>query len=90
MRTDGDVTVFAVNRSLDEPMPLDVIATGFGALRLHQALTLHHADLKAANTRQDPDRVKPAPLPDVRIDGECIHATLAPASWTMLRLVRSP
>jgi peptide/nickel transport system substrate-binding protein len=36
--------------------------------------------------RDDPDRVKPAPLPDVRIDGNIIHATLSPASWNVIRL----
>ena len=56
------MTLFAVNRSLDEPMPLEVTATGFGTLRLHEALQLHHADLKAVNTKQDPDRVRPVPV----------------------------
>ena len=67
------MTLFAVNRSLDEPMPLEVAATGFGTLRLHEALQLHHADLKAVNTKQDPDRVKPAPLSGVRIEGDRVY-----------------
>jgi len=67
-------------------MPLEVRATGFGTLRLREALQLHHADLKAVNTKQDPDRVMPSPLLGVRIDGDRVLATLAPASWTMLRL----
>jgi alpha-N-arabinofuranosidase len=80
------LTLFAVNRSLDEPMPLDVVAEGFGALRLRDAQQLHHADLNAVNTRDDPDRVKPVPLDGVRVAAGRIQATLAPASWTMLRL----
>jgi alpha-N-arabinofuranosidase len=67
-------------------MPLDVTATGFGALRLHEALQLHHPDLKAVNTKQDPDQVKPAPAQDARVEGEHLRATLSPVSWTMLRL----
>ena len=86
VQTEGGVTLFAVNRSLDEPMPLDVTATGFGALRLHEALQLHHPDLKAVNTKQDPDQVKPAPAQDARVEGEHLRATLSPVSWTMLRL----
>ena len=87
MRTESGVTLFAINRSLDEPMPLEVTATGFGSLRLHEALQLHHADLTAVNTKQDPDRVRPAPLANARVSGEHVSATLSPASWTMLRLV---
>jgi alpha-N-arabinofuranosidase len=87
VRTESGVTLFAINRSLDEPMPLEVTATGFGSLRLHEALQLHHADLTAVNTKQDPDRVRPAPLANARVSGEHVSATLSPASWTMLRLV---
>jgi alpha-L-arabinofuranosidase len=38
------------------------------------------------NTRDNPDRVAPVPLSDVRIEAERIDVTLTPASWTMLRL----
>jgi alpha-N-arabinofuranosidase len=90
VRTEAGVTLFAVNRSLDEPMPLQVTATGFGRLRLHEALQLHHPDLKAVNTKQDPDQVKPTPLHDVRVADHSLHAVLAPASWTTLRLLSEP
>jgi len=80
------LTLFALNRHLAEPMPLELSTTGFGELRLIEALQLQHADLHAVNTRSDPDRVKPSPLPDVQVDGERLSATLSAASWTMLRL----
>jgi alpha-L-arabinofuranosidase len=81
------LTVFAVNRSLDKAMPIEIVAEGLGPLRLREALQLYHADLRAANSREDPDRVKPVPLDDVCFEGEgLIHAILTPASWTMLRL----
>jgi alpha-L-arabinofuranosidase len=86
-REDGNaLTLFAVNRSLTETMPLEVTAADFGALRLREALQLSNPDLKAVNTQQDPDRVKPMPLDGVRMEGERLHATLPPASWTMIRL----
>ena len=83
------LTLFAVNRSLDEPMPIEIIASGFGTLLLDEALKLHHTNLKAANTRHDPENVKPAPLHGVRIEGERILAILDPASWTMLRFANA-
>jgi alpha-N-arabinofuranosidase len=87
LREDGKaLTLFALNRSLDKVMPLEVVAAGFGELRLRAARQLRHADLKAVNTRDDPMQVSPVPLDDVRIERERVHATLAPASWTMIRL----
>ena len=80
------LTLFAVNRSLDEHMPMEIVASGFGKLRLREARQFHHADLNATNTRDDPGRVAPVPLSDVRIEAERIDVTLTPASWTMLRL----
>jgi alpha-L-arabinofuranosidase len=85
VQSQDGVTLFAVNRSLDEALPLDVTATGFGTLRLHEALELHHPDLQAFYTK-DPDRVKQVPLSGVRIEGDRVYAILAPASWTMMRL----
>ena len=86
-REDGKVlTLFAVNRSLDEAMPIEIVAEGFGKLRLREARQLHHPDLNAVNTRDDPDQVKPVPLSGVQFEAEGrIQATLTPASWTMLR-----
>jgi alpha-N-arabinofuranosidase len=86
VQNEAGVTLFALNRSLDEPMPLEVTATGFGKLLLQEALQLHHADLKAVNTKQDPERVKPTSHHDVRIEAGHLSATLAPVSWTMIRL----
>jgi alpha-N-arabinofuranosidase len=81
LREDGKaLTLFALNRSLDEAMPMEVVASGFGTLRLRAARQLHHADLKAVNTREDPMQVSPASLDSVRIGGERVYATLAPAS----------
>ena len=84
--TSKTLVLFAVNRSLDESMPIEVVASGFGTLQLVEALQLCHANLKAVNTRDDSDNVKPAPLHGVRIEAERLLAELAPASWTMLRL----
>jgi alpha-L-arabinofuranosidase len=86
-REDGKaLTLFAVNRSLNEAMPIEIVAEGFGRLRLHEARQLHHPDLNAVNTPDDPDQVKPVPLGGVQFEAEGrIQATLTPASWTMLR-----
>lgn len=86
VRGDGTLTLFALNRSLDEPMTLDVSARGFGALALEQAHSLSDGDLQAVNTSAAPDRIRPAPLDGVTVADGSLTATLPPASWSVIRL----
>jgi alpha-N-arabinofuranosidase len=81
----GLLTLFALNRSLTETLPLRVTAQGFSSLAVEHALQMHDRDLKATNTKQQPDRVHPSALADVRIEGGALRATLAPASWNVIR-----
>jgi len=83
---DGGLTVFAINRSLDEAMPLDIALSGFGTLALAEALVLCHDDLDAVNTMEDPDKVRPMPLDGVSVTGDRVVLSLPAASWAMLRL----
>jgi alpha-N-arabinofuranosidase len=84
--TGDGVTVFALNRDLEQPMRLDVAIQGFGSMQLVEALSLHDGDLEAVNSSEHPDRVQPLVLNDVKISGEQLQATLPPASWSMIRL----
>jgi alpha-N-arabinofuranosidase len=82
----GTLTLFMLNRSLTEELPIDLLAGGFRNLRVMQAEQLCDADLEAINTKDAPDRVSPKPLTDVKADGERLTARLAPASWNVIRL----
>ena len=82
------LTLFALNRNLAEPMSLDVALRGFGKPVLAEALQLKHKNLKATNTKKQPHRVSPTPLKDVQPGTDRLQATLAPASWNMIRLDR--
>jgi alpha-N-arabinofuranosidase len=42
---DRTLTLFLLNRRLDEPMTVSVVASGFGGLALGRATTLRHDDL---------------------------------------------
>lgn len=83
---ERSLTVFALNRSLDSEMTMNVTAAGFGELGVKECLQLRDSDLKAANTRAAPDRIKPAALQGVKVSGDQVRATLAPASWNVIRL----
>ena len=82
----GTLTLFALNRSLTEEMPLELSAGGFKGFAVKQALQLCDPDLKATNTRAAPDRVSTKPLTGVRIDGDALQVRLAPASWNVVQL----
>jgi alpha-N-arabinofuranosidase len=62
---------------------------GFDRLEVEQALELHDSDLQAANTKNHPERIKPAPLASVATEEHRLRATLAPASWNVIRLTSS-
>ncbi len=83
---DGGVSVFALNRDLRQPLRLRAEIRGLGSLRVIDAQTLHDGDLKAANTSEQPDRIKPALLDGVAWEGGTVAAELPPASWTIIRL----
>jgi alpha-N-arabinofuranosidase len=79
------VTLFALNRSLTEEMPLRVGLNGFTRVGVDRAMQLHDADLEAVNTEQSPQRVQPTPL-GVQTGDARVSATLRPASWNVIRL----
>ena len=80
----GGLSLFALNRDLRQPISVTVEARGFGRLAVGPALELRHADLKAVNTKAAPDRVKPAALTGVGIDGGKLRMELSPASWNVI------
>lgn len=82
----GRLTLFALNRSLDQALALKAGIAGFTRLALADADQLRDDDLGAVNTRDDPERIRPAPLGDVTVSGTTLRATLAPASWNVIRL----
>ncbi len=83
---NGGVTIFALNRNLSEPLKVTAGVRGFGKLAVASAETMHHADLKAVNTKDAPDTVVPRALSQVRVDGDTVTMELPAASWTVVRL----
>jgi len=82
----GMLTLFALNRSLNEEMPLVVNASGFTRLAVEDAIQLRDKDLKAVNTKAAPNRVKPSALTGLEIKRDTVKAKLQPASWNVIRL----
>jgi len=85
----GDLAVFVVNRGADEELALEADLAAFGDLELVEAVTLHHEDPYAANTKDAPETVVPASNDTIVLkDGRLIGA-LPAISWTLVRLARA-
>jgi alpha-L-arabinofuranosidase len=82
----GGVSLFLLNRDLEQEMKIDVEIRNFDQLALKEASALHHSDLNAVNDKAFPMRVKPEPLDKVEPGSKGIVVTLKPASWNVIRL----
>ena len=82
----GDLTVFTVNRSQTDALPLKVDLRGVDAHTVVEHLVLADADPEAANTADRPDRVTPQPATGTVVTDGVLEAELAPLSWNMIRL----
>ncbi len=86
---DGTVTIFAVNRDMQEDIHLTADLRGFGALRLDEHILLHHDDVKAVNTELDPEQVKPVAGKGGTMDGGQLDIVLPALSWNVIRLKKT-
>ena len=80
------LTVFAVNRSLADCLPLSGDVRGFPGAKVVEHITLCHDDLKATNSLDCPDNVAPRHDGDARVDQGLLSASLPAASWNVIRL----
>jgi alpha-N-arabinofuranosidase len=82
----GAVTLFAVNRDQHEELALDVDVRACPALAAGEHVAVHDPDPDAVNTAEQPGRVAPRHLDDVKVDDGHATALLPPLSWNMIRL----
>ncbi|KPC84708.1 alpha-N-arabinofuranosidase [Streptomyces sp. NRRL S-4] len=83
----GAVTVFAVNRSQDTVLPLEVALAGLDLGRVVEHLAVADADPEARNTLAEPERIVPHAAEGTELSGGTLKAALEPLSWNMIRLV---
>ncbi|MEU3933201.1 alpha-N-arabinofuranosidase [Streptomyces sp. NPDC029044] len=83
---DGTVTVFAVNRSRTDALPLEVALSALGLTRVVEHSALADSDPDARNTLDDPERVAPHPVDGTDLRDGTLSAVLEPLSWNVIRL----
>lgn len=86
---EGNVTVFAVNRDMTEDIELLCDLRAFGDLRSGGHIVLHHDDVKAVNTEDNPMNVAPAQGMGGTVDGGRLKIILPALSWNVIRLVKA-
>jgi alpha-L-arabinofuranosidase len=83
---DGSLTIFALNRSMDNHLELSLDLRSFGQLVMKEHIVLHHDDIKAVNTETSPDNVVPFIQPIGKPDNGKFTVTLPALSWNVIRL----
>ena len=83
---EREITLFAVNRGQDSPIELECNLNNMGDLELIEHLVLEHDDMKATNTEEDPDRVKPHNEGKTLVKDNRVLAELPALSWNVVRL----
>ena len=89
MDADGNVTVFCVNRDMNEDYALNLDLRSFGNLRLAEHILLHHEDVKAVNTEDNPMNVAPTAGPGGKVDNGRAEIRIPALSWNVLRFVKA-
>ncbi len=82
----GETALFLVNRHLGEAMAVTVDVSGFAPSTVSACESLHDADLRAVNDRENPDRVGLRANGTARIEGAVLRVELPAASWTAVSL----
>ncbi|QAY65050.1 alpha-N-arabinofuranosidase [Paenibacillus protaetiae] len=83
----GEVTIFAVNRHLEQAIPFEIDLRSFVKGQIIEHIVLESSDLKAANTAAEPNRVAPHNRGNAAVtDNGKIEAVLPKASWNVIRI----
>jgi len=83
----GTTSVFLVNRSMDEAVAIEIDVRLLGDVRVREVESLYDDDIHAANTLNEPDRVRLRPNDTALLEDGALTITLPPVSWTALTLV---
>ncbi len=87
---DGTVTLFAVNRDQHSDLALDVDLRACTGLLTGEHTVIAGPEPDATNSAEQPDRVTPRRLDDVKVSDGRATVLLPALSWSMLRLTAAP
>ena len=83
---DDTLTIFAVNKSLEDDMELICDMRQYTDYRVTYQTVLTHTDMKAINTEENPYEVVPRQCITAKNDNGDFSAVLGAHSWNVIRL----
>jgi alpha-N-arabinofuranosidase len=86
---DEQLTIFAVNRSQEEPLTLEGDLRGVGDYKLVEHIMLENPDPLARNTLDQPNNVIPHSGGGAEFSKGWLSAVLPAVSWNVIRLSKS-
>lgn len=84
-----ELTIFAVNRDTESVLELESTLNGFENYKIDEHIVLENDDLKAVNTKEKPDNVKPHNNGSSKKEGKVLKAKLPKLSWNVIRLTKN-
>ena len=78
------LTLFAVNKSLDESMEVKCELRQFKDYRVVDHQVLYHEDLKAENTQAHPNNVVPQASGNAKLENGVLETILSKTSWNVI------
>ena len=82
------LTIFAVNRLIDETVPFEVDLRGFEGYKVVEYQALESSDMLAVNSAEE-EKVKPISKTDYEVTAAGFKAELSPASWNVFVLQKA-
>lgn len=83
---EEELVIFAVNKDLEEDMEVTLDLRQFSDYQIVEHIVMHDEDLKAVNTENDPDRIKPVNGGFSQLDSGRLSSKFQSKSWNVIRL----
>ena len=83
---EDTLTIFAVNKSLDEDMEVSCDLRQFEGYRVAEHIVLTNDDLKAVNTEAAPNTVVPTLSSATKLENGKLQTVFGKHSWNVIRL----
>ena len=84
----GNVTVFCVNKDIENAYHIAMDLRSFGEMILKERIVLHHSDVNAMNTEENPYCVSPVTMDEDKLVKGIADLQVEPLSWNVFRLIR--
>jgi alpha-N-arabinofuranosidase len=82
---DGSLNMFVMNRSTDNDIELFCDLRAFGNIHFKEHIVLHHNDVKAVNSEDEPNEVTPVVHHDFESEDGKFSILLPALSWNVLK-----